>query len=302
MPPGTGDIQLSLAQSMNISAAVIVTTPQKLSFVDVVKGIDMLDTVNVPCVAVVENMAEYQTYEFNELFYTELGQKIETLPKNTDKTSVASILREAVQAQRKSRRIFGEGHAARLKEMWGIETVISLPVLEEVSKCGDSGAPFVLEHPNSAFTLSMNNLAARVRQEIENLADSQYKYTLYFNHRTAMVSLESDKQKATGKEISAFDLRCACRCAACIEELTGRALLEPDKVSLLVQPIIPAPQPRNIHNQLVNKFAVGVPIGRYAVAIDWSDGHKSLFPYKQLRLLTKQQSIQETSMHVDASI
>lgn len=220
MPPGTGDIQLTLAQIMNISAAVIVTTPQRLSFVDVVKGIDLFDTVNIPCVAVVENMAEYSAYSFPPEFYEELGAKAASvaaaataLSSDPSKafTSVSKCIKEAIENQRKPMRLFGEGHATRLREMWGIDNVISLPLLEDVSKCGDSGTPYVLSYPESALSGSIIDLAQGVVEEISK-SEAFTAPSLSYDESTSLIKLSDNLSDNGGKMIVPIDLRMDCRC------------------------------------------------------------------------------------------
>lgn len=271
MPPGTGDIQLTLAQIMNISAAIIVTTPQRLSFVDVVKGIDMFDAVNIPCVAVVENMAEFSAYNFTSEFYEELGIKAASvaaaataLSSDPSKafSSVSKCIKEAIDAQRQPLRIFGEGHNAKLREMWGIDNIISLPLMQDVSRCGDIGAPYILSYPDSSITKSMVSLAQGVVNEITRLSNVDAKSSQSLSYDELLNSITFND-----KTLAPSTLRGDCRCATCVEEFTGKLLLRKENIPLNIKPLGMA------------------PIGRYAMSVDWSDGHKSLYPFKQIAKL-----------------
>ena len=98
MPPGTGDVQLTISQAVQIDASVIVTTPHQLSLTDVRKGIMMFDKVNVPVLGVIENMSYFEC----------------------DGCS-------------KRHAIFGEAGARTLEERFGLQTLAELPISHKLS-------------------------------------------------------------------------------------------------------------------------------------------------------------------------
>jgi len=136
LPPGTGDIQLSIAQKMPVAGAVIVTTPQDVALLDAKKGLQMFHKVGVPVLGVVENMAVYCCPNCGH-----------------------------------SAPIFGEGGGARLAEQNGTEVLGSLPLRLSIREQADSGTPTVAAEPLSEVSASYRAIArlatARLAHAVE---------------------------------------------------------------------------------------------------------------------------------------
>jgi ATP-binding protein involved in chromosome partitioning len=131
MPPGTGDIQLTLAQKVPVSGAVIVTTPQEVALADTRKGLEMFQKVAVPILGVVENMGVHVC--------TQCGH---------------------------AESIFGIEGGARLAAHYGVPLLGSLPLETRVREQTDAGVPTVVADPESAAGRRFIEVAGRVAGEL----------------------------------------------------------------------------------------------------------------------------------------
>ncbi len=132
MPPGTGDAQLSLVQTIDLDGAVMVTTPQDVATGDVRRAIKMFERVNTRVLGVVENMSGYRCPHCGE-----------DVP------------------------IFGYGGGERLAEELGVPFLGRVPLDPEVSSAGDRGEPTVLAAPDSPAGQALDALAEALREELE---------------------------------------------------------------------------------------------------------------------------------------
>ncbi|KAJ1460633.1 P-loop containing nucleoside triphosphate hydrolase protein [Pelagophyceae sp. CCMP2097] len=262
MPPGTGDVQLTLSQVLKMTAAVVVTTPAKLSFADVVKGISLFDDVQVPVVAVVENMAFYQRPLPDAERAADAFLKGHFLKGQGDRAALIELLRAPQQ-------IFGDGSgqstvARKLVEMWGIETAIRLafqPALAQLAEGG--GKPLfhdgdVAGGDDADAKRIFLELADSVHAELDALAVSGKAPTVVFDEALKVFATTYDGEAST---YAASALRSECRCATCVDENSGQRR--------------PAPTPPQDLRPL--RMA---PTGNYALSVDWSDGHRSLYPFR----------------------
>ena len=131
LPPGTGDIQLTLSQKIPLAGAVIVTTPQDIALLDVRKAVAMFNKVKVPLLGVIENMAAHVC-----------GQCGHEEP------------------------IFGAGGGEQLAEEFGVKLLGTLPLSSAIRKQADSGKPIFLVEEQSAIANSYRAIATKLVQQL----------------------------------------------------------------------------------------------------------------------------------------
>ncbi|WP_302055099.1 iron-sulfur cluster carrier protein ApbC [Halomonas sp. 3H] len=135
MPPGTGDIQLTLAQKVPVDGAVIVTTPQDIALLDARKGIEMFRKVNVPVLGVVENMSLH-------------------------------VCSQCGHAEP----IFGEGGGERIATEYETRVLGRLPLTLAIREQADGGRPTVVAEPDGEVTATFREMARQVAEQLEGQA------------------------------------------------------------------------------------------------------------------------------------
>tara|TARA_B100000900_G_C20559142_1_gene708093 strand:+ start:432 stop:1517 length:1086 start_codon:yes stop_codon:yes gene_type:complete len=132
LPPGTGDIQISLAQQVNLAGAVIVSTPQDIALLDVVKALTMFQKANVPVLGMIENMSYWSCPDCGRIDH-----------------------------------IFGEGGVKSEAKKRGIEMLGEIPISSQVRKSSDSGVPIIISEPKSVQSKNYRNIAKAVIKSVK---------------------------------------------------------------------------------------------------------------------------------------
>ncbi len=152
LPPGTGDIHLSLVQSVPVTGAVVVSTPQNIALADARKGVNMfqMDSINVPVLGIVENMAYFTPEELPDNKYY----------------------------------IFGKEGVKGLAEQLNIDLLGEIPLVQSVREAADIGRPAVLQGATD-IAISLTNLAKKVVEKIEKRNSEKDKTKVVETSNTA---------------------------------------------------------------------------------------------------------------------
>ncbi|MGD0836259.1 MAG: P-loop NTPase [Polyangia bacterium] len=257
LPPGTGDTQLTLAQNVPLSGAIIVTTPQDVSLKIARRGLRMFEKVQVPILGVVENMSTF------------------TCPhcgRDTD--------------------VFRRGGGERMSKELGVAFLGSIPLDADVVTCGDAGLPIVLEKPESVAAKAYLAIATTLAAQLQGRTTTALKRfswewngtdagpgwaegaTAKSGSRTTAIGLRKTNPRTLSVlwedgrkgDFDVRDLRLGCPCALCVEEMSGKLLLDPSKVRPDIAPV------------------TLTSVGSYGITIKWNDGHSTgIYSFESLR-------------------
>lgn len=143
LPPGTSDIHLTLVQTLSITGAVIVSTPQDVALADAVKGINMFrgEQVNVPVLGLIENMSWFTPAELPDNKYY----------------------------------IFGKGGCKKLADKFDTPLLGQIPLVQSIREGGDNGLPSVMQHDqvSEAFKSISKNMVTQIENRIKNLPPTE---------------------------------------------------------------------------------------------------------------------------------
>jgi ATP-binding protein involved in chromosome partitioning len=131
MPPGTGDVALSLSQTVPVAGSIVVTTPQQVSLADSRRAVRMYQKLNIPTLGIIENMSHFVCPSCNH---------------ESD--------------------IFGRGGGQRIAEQLGVAFIGCIPIYQPIREGSDNGVPLVLSEPNSVAAKAFLAAAERVAAEV----------------------------------------------------------------------------------------------------------------------------------------
>lgn len=229
LPPGTGDIQITLAQESQLSGAVIVSTPQRVAAEVAKAGLQMFKQVNVPILGIVENMAKFECahcHNDTKLFKSDALKK---MAKETETEILASI-----------------------------------PLDGDIMESCDLGKSIFDYSKNSpsahAFDFLATNVALKLNATVNKLAVDSFKIADNSDR------IEMNWVDGVNTQHLAYDLRKQCRCAKCVDEMTGEPILDQQSVSEGIQ------------------ITAAEPVGLYGLSLSFSDGHNSgIYKLEELR-------------------
>ena len=186
MPPGTGDIQLTLSQTVPLTGAVIVTTPQEVAHTIAEKGLRMFQQVKIPILGIVENMAGFTPPGSDEVFH-----------------------------------IFGEGGGTSAAEEFDLPMLGKISIKQELREAMDNGTVFTDDNINSiASLIAVEAMAVVTNEELSPFAPLEIN--MANDGETLVIKWQDNVEHV----ISSFNIRFMCPCAHCVDEITGEKIVK----------------------------------------------------------------------------